>query len=509
MIAALPATDRVALAALAAPVLYLVSVAIGRWLKRRAGVRLGVLYQLFCIVLALSLSLRFFGLDFPTGRLPANAPFDLEREMGSLATLLGAFFLIALMRRFLWEVYFERKRNRQMPKFLQEIAAIAVFLVALLWVMGFSYHETIPGILAGSGIAAVVLGIAMQDMLGNIIAGIAVEFGKPFKPGDWLTVDKYTAEVMEVTWRSTRLRTVDLVSLEIPNSQMVKQPIINLTFPTRVHAMRLRVGIEYDAAPNLVKEVLAEAVSRAKGVLSNPPPNIYLVEFGESAVFYEIKYHFEDHALYNEISDRIQTNVWYGLKRHKIKMPSPIRTLKIERKGTEAHGVTPEMRAVLRQQPFFQCLDDEQTDRLISTANFSRFGRDETLIEQGAEGNSMFILVHGSADVYVNRNDEPALVATLASGDYFGEMSLLTGEKRTATVIARVDCDVLEVGKPEFAKIVQENPSLLEKLSDLLTQRRLEVEGVLASAAEDKSLLSKQREYKAGFLTKLSSIFGL
>ena len=121
----------------------------------------------------------------------------------------------------------------------------------------------------------------------------------------------------------------------------------------------------------------------------------------------------------------------------------------------------------------------------------------------------MFILVHGSADVYVNRNDEPALVATLASGDYFGEMSLLTGEKRTATVIARVDCDVLEVGKPEFAKIVQENPSLLEKLSDLLTQRRLEVEGVLASAAEDKSLLSKQREYKAGFLTKLSSIFGL
>lgn len=155
-------------------------------------------------------------------------------------------------------------------------------------------------------------------------------------------------------------------------------------------------------------------------------------------------------------------------------------------------------------------MSDEQIDRVISTANLCRFGRDETLIEQGAEGNSMFILMTGVADVYVTSNGgERTPVAVLAAGDYFGEMSLLTGEKRSATVVAQVDCDVLEVGKEQFARIVQDNPSLLENLSELLTRRRLEVEGVLASAAGDKALSSKQQEYKAGFLAKMFSIFEL
>ncbi len=520
----LPTSERVALAILVAPFLYLLGVLIGRVLKRRAGVRLGVLYQLFCIVLAVAVALQVFQLDYPPpAPLPAKnavtqggspaAPsppeFDLQREVGSLATLLGAFFFIALMRRFLWEIYFEKKRHREIPKFLREVAAILVFLVVLLWVMGFSYHETIPGLLAGSGIAAVILGIAMQDMLGNIIAGLAVEFGKPFKAGDWLTVDKYTAEVMEVNWRSTRLRTNDHVSLEIPNSQMVKQPIINLTFPTRLHAMRVRVGVEYSAPPNTVKEILANAALRVPQVLPAPAPKVYLIEFGDSAVLYEIKFFFEDHSMYNDIVDSIQTNIWYGLDRKKIKIPFPIRTVKIERNGDKPYGVTPGMRASLRQRPFFLCLDEVQTDRLISTANLCRFGRGETVIEQGAEGNSMFILMHGEADVYVGRDGVRTQVATLAAGDYFGEMSLLTGETRSATVIAKVDCDVLEVDKTQFAKIVQENPSLLERLSELLTQRRLELEGLLASAAGEKALSTMKNEYKAGFLAKLSKFFEL
>lgn len=313
MLSALPISERVPLAAFLAPCLYLLCVGIGRTLKRRAGVRLGILYQLFSVVLAVSISLQFFQLDYPPAQRAPSTQFDLQRELGSLATLLGAFFLIALMRRFLWEIYFEEKRKREIPKFLREVAAILVFLIAFLWVMGFSYHQTIPGLLAGSGIAAVILGIAMQDMLGNIIAGLAVEFGKPFKAGDWLTVDKYTAEVMEVNWRSTRLRTNDHISLEIPNSQMVKQPIINLNFPTKVHAMRLRVGVEYDAAPNLVKDVLKKAALRAKWVLPEPGPKIFLVEFGDSAVIYEVKFYLDNHTYYNETVDAIQTNIWYRL----------------------------------------------------------------------------------------------------------------------------------------------------------------------------------------------------
>ena len=206
--------------------------------------------------------------------------------------------------------------------------------------------------------------------------------------------------------------------------------------------------------------------------------------------------------------DRIQTNVWYALNRHGIKIPFPTRTLQIERPLKAQQQVTPATRTALRQRPFFHCLSEEQVDQLFSTSHFARYGVDEKLIEQGGEGHSMFILMHGTAGVYVNRGESLALVATLQGGDYFGEMSLLTGESRTATVIAHTDCDVIEVGKAVFAQIVQNNPPLLEKLSDLLAKRRLETEGV-GAVGNDKNMKTKEMEYKAGFLQKLYSIFEL
>ena len=275
------------LALLAAPAVYLVTMAFGRLLKRRGGVRLGAMYQLFCIVISLLLPLWVFDFNYPPSPLSAaGAPLDIRRELGSAAILLGALFIIALMRRYLWEIYFQQKRKTEIPNFLREVVALVVFLIAVLWVLGFSYHQTIPGLLAGSGIAAVILGIAMQDLLGNIISGIALEFGKPFKVGDWLMVEKYSAEVMEVTWRSTRLRTYDNISLEIPNSQLAKATVVNLSYPTKLHAMRLRFGIDYAAAPNLVKDVLHKAALNASGVLSKPAPKAMIVEFADSAMTY-------------------------------------------------------------------------------------------------------------------------------------------------------------------------------------------------------------------------------
>src|SRR5581483_6816672 len=145
----------------------------------------------------------------------------------------------------------------------------------------------------------------------------------------------------------------------------------------------------------------------------------------------------------------------------------------------------------------------------LESANLCRFGRNEKIIEQEAEGNSMFILAQGAAAVYVQRNGEAAQVATLRDGDYFGEMSLLTGEKRSATIVATTDCDVLEIEKPVFAELLQKNPALLQSLSEMLAQRRLENESVLASTAEQRTLMSRKAEYTASFLAKLGSFFEL
>ena len=173
--------------------------------------------------------------------------------------------------------------------------------------------------------------ICRAEFFAGIIAGISIQLNRPYKVGDWLQVGERFAEVMEINWRSTRLRTNDAIYLDIPNNEMVGHTIVNLHYPTEVHAMRIRVGVEYKNPPNRVKDALFRAASTADGVLAEPRVKIFLVDFAESAVIYEIKFYMGNHARINEINDNVRTNVWYELKRQGITIPFPIRTLHLER----------------------------------------------------------------------------------------------------------------------------------------------------------------------------------
>jgi CRP-like cAMP-binding protein len=165
-------------------------------------------------------------------------------------------------------------------------------------------------------------------------------------------------------------------------------------------------------------------------------------------------------------------------------------------------------RAILRQQPLFGCLSDAQLDALLPRGQVAHFGRGETLIRQGDNGDSMFILVNGEAGVMVEAGGELQPVASLHSGDCFGEMSLLTGEPRRATVRALADCDVVEIRKAVLARSLKENPELLAQLSGLLARRQLETEGALA-ALPNASAHDRQTTYEANFLARLRTFFEL
>lgn len=497
--------EKLLLLAVSVPVIFWLIVAFGRFLKKGTGVQLGAMYRLFCIAISVYLPLKMLRLDY------SFESFDLRRELRALTILLSAFFVIALVQRYVWDGYFRRKRGTEIPKFLHELVALVIFVVSVTIVLSGIYKEgqALAGLVAGSGVVAIILGFAMQDLLGNIISGIALEIGKPFKRGDWVVYENQRAEVIEVNWRATRLRNNDDVYLDVPNNQIVKHAILNLSYPSKVHAERIQVGIDYNTAPNTVREVLKRAASNGFLVLQTPAPKVFLKNFGDSAITYEIKFWFERDDLYNDIMDSVHTNIWYELNRHNIKIPFPIRTLQIERRQAPPHSITPLVMDTLRKQKFFLCLDDAQTERLLTSAKLLRYGRGEKLIKQGDEGNSMFVLVNGAVDVHVGHDGEQTYVTTLRPGDYFGEMSLLTGEKRSATVVANSDCESLRIDKTSFAEVLLSNPGLLQKLSEMLASRRLETEGILHSTAEKKTIDTKQKEYTANFLVRLSSFFKL
>jgi small-conductance mechanosensitive channel/CRP-like cAMP-binding protein len=484
---------RILLVMVFAPLIYYLMLSLGRRLKHRHGVKLGVLYHAFSLGFGIFLPAVLLGFDDA-----------IIHHIGAFTVIFGGVFVISLVDRYVWELYFKQLQSIDVPKFLPEVVRLVILVFAIFWALHHFYGQTVSGLIIAPGIAAVVIGFAMQDSLGNIISGIALQAGKPFAHGDWLQLDNRYAEVIEVNWRATRLRTSDDVVIEIPHRQMAAQTIVNLNRPTRRHAVRISVGIDYSASPSRVKDVLLHATSNAKGVNSDPKPKVYLKNFGDSSVEYEIKFWIDNQTLYNDICDSVRSNVWYSLQRHGIKIPFPISTVQIERptrsKQQEAQSTA---RVMLRQQPLFKSFTDDQLDALLPRGQLTSFGRGEKVIEQGANGDSMFILVKGEANVVLNRNGFDTHIASLRSGDCFGEMSLLTGEKRSASVVANSDCEVVEIGKPILANSLKENPELLTKLSALLAQRQLENEGVLATQDGTSMMRAKQSEYQNSFVRKL------
>jgi small-conductance mechanosensitive channel/CRP-like cAMP-binding protein len=502
MLAELSEARSIVVEAVATPVLFVAALTLGRFLKRKAGVQLGFGFQLLTIAFAVWLPLEILRTDFPLRD-------GTMRFLRAANVLLGTLFILALIRRYYWELWFEKHQQAKAPKFLSQIVGLVIFVAAGLVVLGAVYGHPIEGVVFGSTVVVGIVGFAMQDLLGNIIAGIALELGKPFKTGDWLKVDGQHAEVIEVNWRSTRLRTNDDIYLDIPNKTIAGSTITNLTYPTRQHAIRLAVGFDYAVPPNFIKDIMSRATAAVPGVLPVPAPKVFLRDFADSAVMYEIKFWLEDESRFSDIVDGIRTNVWYAAQRNGIRIPFPIRTLQIERPTAKNQDAMEAARASISRQPFFQLLDTAQMDRVLTEARFLRFGRGEKVIQQGAEGDSMFIILSGDAEVYVSAAGQDRHVATLRGGDYLGEMSLLTGEPRSATVIARSDCEMWEIAKPVVAELLQENQALVQRLGEMLAKRRMETEGVVASSAEDAQVATKQKEYTASFLKKLSSFFEL
>jgi small-conductance mechanosensitive channel/CRP-like cAMP-binding protein len=480
---------------------FFVALGIGRFLKRRAGVQLGLFFRLFCLILAFYAAITVYGV---------HAPW--RYHVGAAAVLLSTALIVALVNRYVWDLYFEKQRQTAIPHFLREVVGGIIFLIVLLLILSYGYHaETqLKGLLAGSGVVAIIVGFAGQNLFAGIIGGISIQINRPYKVGDWLQVGERFAEVREINWRSTRLCTNDDIYLDIPNNEMVSHEIVNLHYPTEIHAMRIRVGIEYSVAPNRVKDVLGRAAQGAKNVVPNPPVKVFLVDFADHAMIYEIKYYMGNHSRINETNDSVRTNVWYELKRQGITIPFPIRTLHVERKKAppvqEEHA---EAFSILRGERLFDCLSEDQLNQMVNQARLRLFGRGEPVIEEGAAGDSMFVMLRGAANVFVSKNGSKIQVATLGAGDCFGEMSVLTGEPRSATVRADGDCYVMEIGKPVMAEVLSGAPGCMEQLSQLLAQRKMETDGILKEARSIDEHKLTERQYTANFLHRLRTFFQL
>src|SRR5438132_4696869 len=168
---------------------FFVALGIGRFLKRRAGVQLGLFFRRFCLILAFYAAIAFYGV---------HAPW--RKHVGAAAILLSTALVVALINRYVWDLYFEQKRQTLIPHFLREVVGGIVFLIVLLFVLSYGYHAEaqLKGLLAGSGVIAIIVGFAGQNLFAGIIGGISIQINRPYNVGDWLQVGERFDEVIEI-----------------------------------------------------------------------------------------------------------------------------------------------------------------------------------------------------------------------------------------------------------------------------------------------------------------------
>ena len=382
--------------------------------------------------------------------------------------------------------------SERFPTIVQDSVVIAlVALIAAIVLQERVWTATAAG--------AVVIGFALQDTLGNLFAGLAIQIEKPFRVGHWVSVAGSEGLVTEITWRATKIRTRAGNFVVVPNSSLSKDTITNFSEPTFHTRVVIDVGVSYDAAPNDVKAVIIDAIRDEPLLSRDREPEVLMADFAASSILYRVHVWTTDPGADERIHDRVRSAVYYAFRRHRIEIPYPIQ---IEMSREEAVPAADPAGAdrVLAAVPVFAALPADQRAVLARNVRSAVYAAGERIVRQGEPGASMFVVTRGEAVVVIEPGGQE--VARHGPGGFFGEMSLLTGDPRSASVKAVTDLELLEITVDGFRQFVLANPSALEMVATAVSTRAAELaakrtSGPAAAAEPPQTFLTRVRRFLA------------
>ena len=440
----------------------MMSLTVNRLVRRK--LRLSLI--LFVAYLAIDVATALYGHRFSPatqGQLTAFGKLALAAGLINAAV----FLLVNPLRA-------DRVPDR-FPIILQDAIVIALILLASTFLSS--------QLVTTSAVSAVVLGFALQDTLGNAFAGLAIQSEKPFHVGQWVKVGDFEGRVAEVTWRATKLRTKAGNFAIVPNNIVAKEAIINFSEPALPLRLEVEVGASYLVPPNKVKAAMMEAIRHSSRVLPAPAPDVLLVSFDASAINYRARFWIDDYGQDDPAKDEVRTAIYYSFQRHNIEIPWPLQ-VQYEREWIEpdVNKKVEEEEQLLAGVDLFATLPPEIRNQIALSAPMAVYGSGETIVRQGEEGQSMFVVLSGTVSVVLQPSREE--VARIDRGGYFGEMSLLTGEPRSATVIAVGDVVVVEIGADLFRRLGTVHPEAIEKIGMAAMVRRAGLDQMKSATAE-------------------------
>jgi small-conductance mechanosensitive channel/CRP-like cAMP-binding protein len=367
-----------------------------------------------------------------------------------------------------------------------------------------------------SAVITAVLAFAMQDTLGNVLGGLLLEIDRSIGIGDWMRIDDVSGRVAEIHWRHTVIMTRSNERVVIPNSTLMKTRFTIIGNPDKEPVRWRRTihfDVEYGVPSNRVIAVAEEGMARAEiaGVAREPKPGCVLLDFGPSSNRYALRYFLTDPLADDATDSRVRLHLYAALQRADLALAFPqtmVHAIKPDERDAALRKREMERReSTLRRVDLFKPLEDAERRELAERLGYAPFAAGDVVIRQGAQAHWLYILVQGEAQVWLDTpNGGRRLIADLGAGDVFGEMGMMTGNPRRATVTAKTDLECYRLDKAGFADIIRSRPSIAEDLSRVLAERETRLVQVSDAANADAT---PRKTRSATLFTRISGYFGL
>ncbi len=377
--------------------------------------------------------------------------------------------------------------RRGIPQLLLALPRVAVLILTGWFLIDGVWGVDLSAALTALGVTSLVVSFALQDTLSGLASGALLLTDAPFKPGDWIQFGDLQGKVIDINWRSSRIRDRNGDLHVVPNSQLANDKVINFGEPSGLHRVVVPVQVAYVSPPTLAREMLLEAARATPGVLADPPPSVAVVQIDDPVMGYEVHLWIDDFRDAPQVSSTFGSLVWYASHRHNVPLPSPAQDLYIY-DGVEAgeSGIPDraEIRGRLRVSPLLDQLDEDALDRLAASARAERFAENEVILEAGRDNPGLHVLWAGSAGMSIEGDEGSSLrIADFGPGDVFGLVGRSDKWPQPPRTVAISDCEVVIIDNATAQSVTSHNPALASALNQVINARRRRIDRVVEAAA--------------------------
>lgn len=400
----------------------------------------------------------------------------------------------------------------KMPRFLFDIFSFIIILGVLLYTVQYVFDRELTGILVTSTVVSAIIGLALQETLSNLFSGISLQIETPFSIDDWVNLGGFEGKVVSQNWRTVTLLTRENHRVSLTNRFVAEDKIVNFSRPTRKQIHNFYIELDYSHPPNRVKRVLRQLLSEIDEVELDENHGAFVLDYMESGIKYCLRYWLYDYADILHIQDVVLSRLWYTLKRNDIKIPYPTREIqmKVLDEDEPAHEELNEEKILhfLTALEWLSEMEDEKIQSLVKECRIELYAKDDLIVQQGDQGDSMFIIVDGEIRVMVKSESGSKMdivIAQKGPGEFFGEMSLLTGEPRTASIRAQNDCRVLVIDKDAFSTLIISDEKILSQFVNVLVKCKSGIADAIESERKNQHI-TKASAHRI-ILTKILTYF--